>query len=359
MLALDHKEADMIPFGMGFGVNPPAREKLRELLGHASLFQTDVWLRSFSDLRYVTPLYKGPADRDVWRADGSHMDIWGIIRRPVAYSSLGTYDEIEVYPLADAETEADLENYPWPSPDWLDYESLPNLIDKIDEGGNHAIYTGNGIIFEIAWYMRGLEQMMTDLITEPEFAYALMQRITDYHIEYFDRILTAAKGKISIVFTGDDVGGQNGLLVSPSIWESLIKPHHVRLNRFLHGRGVKVMYHSDGSVIDALDGFIDMGVDVLEALQLDAARMDPSVIKQGWGDRLCFHGGVSVQQLLPFGTPEQVRAEVGDLIRILGKGGGYILAPSHAVQAGTPPENILAMLQTARPNMFDSTYLVL
>jgi len=352
LMALDHKETDMIPLGMGFGVNPPAKEKLREYLGHDSLAQTNAWLMDFFDLRYATPPYKGPNDRNVWLPDGSYRDIWGIVRRPFS-NMLDTYNEIEVYPLAEAKSIADIEAYPWPNPDWMDYDSLPALIEAADDGGNHAIYSGNGIIFEIAWYMRGLEQMMSDVIDEPDFAYALMKRVTDYLLVYFDRILSAAKGKIDIIFTGDDIGGQHGLMVSPAMWESLFKPHHVRLNKLLHERGVKVMYHSDGSVVDAIDGLIDMGIDVLEAFQLDAARMDPAYIKQRWGDRLCFHGGVSVQRLLPFETSERVRDEVAELIRILGKGGGYILAPSHAIQAGTPPENIVAMLRTARPGRFE------
>ena len=352
LTALEHKPTDAVPFGMGFGVNPPAKEKLREYLGHKTTAQTSVWLADFSDLRYVTPPFAGPAGREARLAGGAYRDMWGIVRRPFA-NMLDTYNEIEVYPLGGAKTLADIADYPWPDPGWFDYDALPAAIDAADGGGDHAIYAGNGIIFEIAWYMRGLERMMTDLATEPEFSFALMRRITDFFIAYFDRMLAAARGKIHIIFTGDDIGGQHGLLVSPSMWEQLFKPHHARLNEFLRGRGVKIMYHSDGSVIDAMDGLIDMGIDVLEAFQLDAARMDPAVIKQKWGDRLCFHGGVSVQRLLPFGTPEQVGAEVAELISVMGKGGGYILAPSHAIQAGTPPENIAAMLRAARPEKFN------
>lgn len=109
-----------------------------------------------------------------------------------------------------------------------------------------------------------------------------------------------------------------------------------------------MIYHSDGSVMDAVGGLIDMGIDVLQALQFSAAKMDPSVLKSEYGDRLCFQGGVSVQTTLPFGNPEKVRHEVESLITILGKNGGYILGPSHAIQAGTPPENIVMLFDTAR-----------
>jgi len=127
----------------------------------------------------------------------------------------------------------------------------------------------------------------------------------------------------------------------------MIKPHHVRLNRAIHEFGVKVIYHTDGAVMDAVSGLADMGIDVLQALQFSAKGMDTQKLKYNYGDRLCFEGGVSVQTTLPFGSVEDVRREVEGLIAVLGKGGGYILGPSHAIQAGTPPENIVAMFDTA------------
>jgi uroporphyrinogen decarboxylase len=131
------------------------------------------------------------------------------------------------------------------------------------------------------------------------------------------------------------------------MWEEHLKPHHERLNRIIHEHGARVIYHSDGAVAEAVPGLLDMGIDVLQALQFDAAGMDPADLKTRFGDRLCFQGGVSVQRTLPFGTPEEVVAEVRNLTDVLGRGGGYILGPSHAIQAGTPPENIVALFDTA------------
>jgi uroporphyrinogen decarboxylase len=131
------------------------------------------------------------------------------------------------------------------------------------------------------------------------------------------------------------------------MWKENIKPYHARMNKVIHEFGAKVIYHSDGSVMEAVPGLIDMGVDVLQPLQFDAKGMDPVALKERHRDELCFEGGISVQQTLPFGTPEQVRQEVRERIDVLGRGGGYILGPSHAIQAGTPPENIVAMFDTA------------
>jgi hypothetical protein len=157
--------------------------------------------------------------------------------------------------------------------------------------------------------------------------------------------MSAAKGEVDLVFTADDLGGQNGLLMSLDMWERFIKPYHVKLNAEIHEYGARVIYHSDGGIMDAIPGLIDAKIDVLQALQFDAAGRDAVAMKKLYGRRLCFQGGVSVQKTLPFGTSDQVREEVQHLISTLGRNGGYILGPSHAIQAGTPPENIYAMYQ--------------
>ena len=127
-----------------------------------------------------------------------------------------------------------------------------------------------------------------------------------------------------LAFTADDIAGQNGLLISLEMWEEFIKPCQVRLNRRIHEFGVEVIYHSDGAVMGGVAGSIDAGIDVLQALQFDAKGMDPVRLKEQYGDRLCFEGGISVQKTLPFGRPEDVRLETERLIRTLGRNGGYV-----------------------------------
>ena len=400
MTALEHKQTDRTPFSLGFGVNLSAKKELQAYLRFSNMEEVDAYLLSFSDIRWAEVKYIGPTTRCASLHDGSRTDIWGVERSPVCYG-LGFYDEISRYPLAGVNDINDLNGYMWPSPDWIDTGDVVNFIDAINAGysdkrdgvcasaqagncvkkrikactdrrgkkrvnaqiGNcankhngaranrrdrkYTICIGNGNIFETAWYLRGFAQTLEDLILHPELSWEIMTRVTDFYCAYFTKILQAAEGMIDIVFTADDIGQQNGLIMSMKLWEKMIKPHHVRLNKLLHEYGVKIMYHSDGAVMEAIPGLIDMGVDILEALQFDAAGMDPAAMKQKYGDKLCFHGGVSVQKTLPFGAPETVRREVCDRISVLGKNGGYILAPSHAIQAGTPPENIVAFLDAA------------
>jgi len=339
-LALSHQETDRVPIAMVCsGINPPAYRALAEHLQRERGLTVEGYLEPLLDIQSVGPEYIGPP-----LSPGT--DMWGVRRAPTSYGT-GEYDEIEFHPLADVSDPADLAAHDWPTTDWFDYSVLPERIASAERRGDYCLMVANGNIFESAWYMRGFERMLLDLALAPELADAILNRVADFMVAHFERILAAAKGRVDLVFTADDIGGQNGLLMSLDMWARHLKPHHVRLNRLIHEFGAKVIYHSDGAVMEAVPGLIDMGVDVLQALQFDARGMDPVALKRDFGDRLCFQGGISVQKTLPFGSPEDVRREVEDRVRVLGRKGGYILGPSHAIQAGTPPENIVALFDTA------------
>jgi uroporphyrinogen decarboxylase len=340
-LALEHRETDRIPFAMVCsGINEPAAKAFEQYLAAQGRGSLATCLAPLVDIRAVGPQYFGPAL-------APDTDIWGVRRRAVCYG-LGSYQEIEHYPLAAAQSLDAIDAHHWPDPAWFDYTVLPDRIAAAHIDGEHAIMVANGNLFETSWYMRGFETMMVDMVLHPEWVHAVMARVTDFYVAYFQRLLAAAPGQVDLVFTADDIGGQQGLLMSLPMWEEFIKPYHVRLNAVIHGLGARIMYHSDGAVMAAVPGLIDMGIDVLQALQFDAAGMDAVRLKETYGHDLCFQGGVSVQQTLPFGTPDQVRAETAHLIATLGRQGGYILGPSHCIQAGTPPANIAAMVDTVR-----------
>ncbi len=340
-LALAHQETDRIPIAMVCsGINPPAWRELEVYLQRERGTDVQSWLDSFIDIRQIGPAYIGPSL-------APNEDIWGVRRKAMSYGE-GSYDEIMYYPLAEVENVGDLDAHRWPSTAWFDYESLPERIAALQVNGERGIMVANGNIFESSWYMRGFERMFMDFVLNPELAQAIMTRVTDFWVAHFRNMLAAAPGQIDLAFTADDIGGQNGLLMSLEMWENMIKPHHMRLNQAIHEFDVKVIYHTDGAVMDAVGGLIDMGIDVLQALQFSAKGMDARVLKSDYGDRLCFEGGVSVQTTLPFGSVQDVHHEVEELITVLGESGGYILGPSHAVQAGTPPKNIVAMFETAQ-----------
>jgi uroporphyrinogen decarboxylase len=339
-LALEHKETDRVPIAMVCsGINAPAHKALTEYLARERKTTVEAYLKPLMDIKSVGPAYVGPAL-------AQRTDMWGVRRKPVSYGA-GEYQEIEHYPLAKMSDAGEVASHRWPTTEWFDYSVLPDRIAAVQKEGDYCLIVANGNIFETSWYMRGFERMFMDLVENPELAHAIFDRVCNFFVEHFRKMLAAAKGRIDLAFTADDIGGQNGLLMSLDMWSRHIKPYHGRLNKVIHEFGAKVIYHSDGAVMDAVPGLMDMGVDILQALQFDAKGMDPVALKTRFGDRLCFQGGVSVQKTLPFGTAEDVQREVRERIDVLGRNGGYVLGPSHAIQAGTPPENIVALFDIA------------
>jgi len=339
-LALQHKEADRVPIAMVCsGINQPAYGQFEALLRAQRSLSVAEYLAPIIDIKPVGPEYIGPALEP-------GEDMWGVRRASVSFGA-GAYDEIVHHPLRAVQDIAQIRRHRWPSTEWFDYSVLPDRIRAVQSSGEYCLMAANGNIFETSWYMRGFEQIFMDLALNPELVHAIFEPVTEFYIAHFTKILSAAQGQVDLVFTADDIAGQNGLLMSLGMWGEHIKPYHARLNKVIHEHGARVIYHSDGGVMAAVPGLIEMGIDVLQALQFDAKGMDPVELKQKYGDRLCFEGGVSVQSTLPFGAPEDVRREVRERVRVLGRNGGYILGPSHAIQAGTPPENILALFDTA------------
>jgi uroporphyrinogen decarboxylase len=350
-LAISHQQTDRVPITLVCaGLEPPTRRALARHLDVDPDRGVDHYLEEYIDLITVGPSfrnwdpdYRGPT---LSRSPAGYDDIWGGRWEPISYGE-GVNYEISRFPLADARDIDDLRRHRWPDPDWWDYSALRDRIAHAAVHRDYALMIMSGNPFERTWWMRGFERTFMDMYDRPDFYHYIIGRITDFHVETTRRALEAADGRVDFAFTGDDIAGQTGLLMSLSMWEEFIKPYHVRLNEVIHSFGAKVVYHSDGGVMDAIPGLIHMGIDVLQALQFSADGMDPVAMKQRYGDCLCFEGGISVQTTLPFGSVEDVRQEVRDLIGVLGKGGGYILSPSHALVGGIPPENIVAMFETA------------
>jgi uroporphyrinogen decarboxylase len=213
-----------------------------------------------------------------------------------------------------------------------------------------------GTIMEQASFLRGYEQWLMDLVLHPEFARELMNRIADIQIALDDAGIRSA-GRFLSVFklSGEDLGMQDRPLFSPSVWQETLRPILRRrwaaarsaLDRH-DGAHVKLMLHSDGAIRTFIPDLLDDGIDVLDPIQIHCAGMEPTQLKADFGTRLVFHGAIDTQRLLPFATTAQTESEVARVMKALGPGGGFVLAPVHNVQSDVPPENIVATYQAVR-----------
>ncbi|MGC9521216.1 MAG: uroporphyrinogen decarboxylase family protein [Anaerolineae bacterium] len=343
--ALAHRRPERVPFAWNFGPTPEMAEVLTRYLAERGV-DWPALCDAVDDIRQIEPEYIGPELPP-------NTDIWGIVRKPQSYGT-GSYDEIAHFPLAGVTDPAVVRDYVWPDPALYDYEGFRAQVlagDRIDEQGGLrarklAISTcGNP--FEIYCWMTGLEEAFVNVLLQPEVVDTALAHITAFFAAKMGRALIEVADLVDILYFADDLGGQRTLLMSPRTYREVLKPYHAELFRL--GKRLApdaaVMFHTDGAVFDILPDLIDAGVEVLEAVQTDAAGMAPERLKTAFGDCLAFHGGIPVQSLLPHGDTREVARACRRLVEVLGEGGGYIAAPTHAIQVGTPPENVLAMLR--------------
>jgi uroporphyrinogen decarboxylase len=272
-----------------------------------------------------------------------YTDEWGVTWRAQPYQTpfgTGHYTEMVGRPLASDEAIA---SYRAPDPDRPElYEEAERVIRQLG-GEYYVVGVTVTTIWETAWALRGFEQMMIDLVAEPDVAEAILEIPFRYHLRAAERL--TAMG-VDMIWTGDDVGMQTGMLISPALWRRHLKPRMAELIARVKSinPAVKVAYHSDGMIWDIVPDLVEIGLDVLNPVQ--PACMDPAELKRRFGERLCFWGSLDEQHTLPFGSPEDVRAEVRTRLRTIGRHGGLILGPTHHVQLDTPMENFWAMVET-------------
>jgi uroporphyrinogen decarboxylase len=340
------------------------RERVLRILNRESVDRpaVDIWhtpevaaaLRRHTGTATDLEMYRALGlDKIVWVSPGlrdadPHRTPWGAPVRTVQ-AGAAHYEEFAEAPMAGLESPDELDAYPWwPDPDRFDYEAA--LARARVVGEDFAVLGPWVSLFEIYCQLRGLEQGLLDLIVNPDLVDAALDRIeaiqTAMMTRWFD---LGARDLVDLAFLSDDVGAQHGLLISPDMWRRHLEPRMKRWCDLVHAYGLKALYHSDGSVADLIGPLIDCGIDVLNPIQHVCPGMDPAGLKEAHGDRLIFHGGVDNQRVLPFGTPDDVRAEVRMLCDTLGAGGeGFICCSCHNIQAGTPVENVLAMVETMR-----------
>lgn len=239
--------------------------------------------------------------------------------------------------------ERDLSGLQFPDPtDPAKFEGFGETVAAANAAGRFVQFGIGFSLFERAWTLRGMENLFLDMVEAPEFVDELLDVICDYNVTLARKAL---EYDIDAIHFGDDWGSQRGLLMGPRLWERFLKPRLARMYGTAKAVGKFVTIHSCGKVQELFPQLIEIGLDCFNPFQPEV--MDPYEMKRLHGDRLSFWGGVSTQQLLPYGTPEEVRVEVRRLIREVGRDGGYVLAPAHSIPGDAKPENIMALIETA------------
>ena len=340
LAALDHVQPDRVP--VHYYATRELEAKIAARLGVST--HDELIDRLGVDLRSVRPRYTG---RELRRwDDGRFEDMWGTIYRPVAYDT-GVYDEADVMPYAEVATVEEVMAGPGPDLDDFDYGEMDQMCRRYE---GYALVAGNAGVPDMingAGRMRGVERVIMDIGSEDPVGLAVMEKRARFSLSHMERILEAAAGRVDILALGDDYGTQRGMLMSPAAWRKLFRPWLKRFIDLGHAYGCKVMLHCCGSSRAIFDDYIALGLDVLDTVQPEADGMDPGELKAVYGDRMSYCGTLSVQHTLPHGSREDVVAEVRHRIEVVGKGGGLILAPAHAMQPDTPVANALAIYETA------------
>jgi len=348
LASLSHQEPDRVPIQASF--TPEFAWRLREHLGLHSQGGDNPHGGAEHDLEKILGLdiiqYSvGIANSYYLKEEEEYVCEWGIKWKRVPYTTpfgVGHYTEIATHPLA---TDEALVSYSPPSPHREElYAPLRTILNEF--GKTHFIL---GVtvctVFEGAWYLRGMDRLLMDMVTDEEKANAVLDIPFYFHLEAARRL--TAMG-VDGIWLGDDVGTQRGMLLSPELWRRYLKPRLATICREVKNINphVHIAYHSDGNIYPIIDELIEIGIDILNPVQPRA--MDPAFLKKRYGKNLSFWGTIDEQHTLPFGTPQEVQREVLERLSVMGRDGGFIVAPTHHVQLDTPLENFFAFLETAR-----------
>jgi len=347
LASISHIQPDRVPIGLRF-----SPEMMVRVMESMRMTEPQVWEWIGQDLVTVRPKFlKAASDR--FYADptievnpaGHFLDIYRVPFRQVDTGFQTYLEPAGEPPMADLRAIGELDDFPWPTPELWDFSVIES---ELETHRNKATWARSRGVFEIAHMMRGMDNLMVDLLQDPELANALMDRIERCLYEFTSQTLEAGKGRYVFYEYNDDVASQRGMMISPGLWREFLKPRMKRFCDLIHSHGAKVRYHSCGSVRAIIPDLIEIGVDILNPVQPLAEGMNPIELKAEFGDRLAFDGGIDTQQLLPKGTANEVRKAVEKMIKVMGNKGGYILAGSHTLQADVPMNNIVAMIEATK-----------
>ncbi len=369
MKALNHEEPDRIPIDLGgnqTGIHKIAYQALLKTLGlddEVTIMDAVQQLarpceavleRFHVDTRYIAAKaadgFKGEIVQN--RRDGrlwhDLTDEFGVVwSMPDDHQY---YMDISHNPLADA-TIRDVAEYPFPKGnDPSRFEGLRQRAMLLKKETPFAVVSGiSGVVYEICWYMRGLERWFMDMLSQPEFCEALLDQTLKFWMDWFQGFLGEVGDLVDVIMIGDDLAGQTGPLFRPDFYRRVVKPRQKRLVQYIRSRTkAKIWYHTCGACMTYLPDLMDNGIDIINPVQISAKNMSPLELKTKFGGRLVFWGGaIDAQHVLPSATPDVVREHVRRNLEIWKPGGGYVFNNVHNIQADVPAENIVAFYEAA------------
>jgi uroporphyrinogen decarboxylase len=316
------------------------------------------------DLQCARPVYIGSGIEPGFTIFHTPADVYGA-------AGVG-FGKGRHYPLQDARTLHDIENFAWPDPDDFDYAVAARVLRSIPDDkakrveGKYALLT-QGMTLEEAtqksggnWLpvictlfdLFGFEETLLKLWQAPVIIEATVRKVEEFALGFYKQLFEATQGLAQFVYMGDDFATQRGLLISPEHWRKYLKPTYKKYFALAKKYDLKIWFHSCGQFRPVMGDLIDIGLDVWETVQAHLPGNEPEDLKREYGDHITFFGGISTQTTLPFGSTDDVRLEVRERIAVLGKNGGYICGPDHGIMPDVPLENVLAMYDEARRFIF-------
>ncbi len=374
--ALDHTTPDRVPIDLGGFQTGIHRKAYEALLRHLGITEEitildpvqqlarpseQVLQRFHVDTRYLgahgPDSFAGGIRKNTRGGKQWHdlRDEFGVVWSMPEDQML--FMDISHHPLAEA-TVQDIARYPFPTGnDPTRFTGVREQALTLRGSSDAAICTAiGGVVYETCWYMRGLERWFMDMLENPGFCEALLDRVLEYWLGFYDGFLGEVGDLVDVVMIGDDLAGQNGPLFSPAFYRKIVKPRQKALVQHIKTlTRARIWYHTCGSCVEYIPDLIDNGADILNPVQISAKDMDPRSLKQRFGARITFWGGgIDAQRVLPFGSPRDVRDEVHRNLDIFKTGGGYVFNNVHNIQHGVPVENIVALFDAAYEFGFSS-----
>lgn len=320
--AVAHRDTDIVPYQLDF--TQRAAEQTAEYLGDPDFMEkigNHLAINDWGGFEEVRPNF--------------FKDHFGVVWNRTVDKDIGV---VEDYLLK----EPTLAGYEFPDPHLCPLaEGLEEFVR--DNEQRFRVASIGFAVFERAWTLRGMENLLMDMYLHPAFVDELIERITEYNITLIERTL---EHDIDCIRFGDDWGMQQGLIFGKKLWQRFIQPAYKKMFQMVKDSGKHVMLHSCGDVKELFPDLIDMGLDIFNTFQPEL--MDPEFMKREYGKHLTFYGGISTQRVLPFATPDEVKRNVREMMDKVGQGGGYIVAPTHSMPGDIPPENIVAFIEVVQ-----------